>query len=100
MRTGLSCHQGDGIGPGMRCHGAVTVGAADEPAVRSRETLRRLAMIDEGFVEDQAEPGIDPAPALDPRTAALLQGVGVGGHRVAGGVPGMERRAGAGGRRE
>ena len=30
-------------------------------------------MIDEGFVEDQAEPGIDPAPALDPRTTALLQ---------------------------
>jgi alkylhydroperoxidase/carboxymuconolactone decarboxylase family protein YurZ len=43
--------------------------------VRFHETLRRLAMIDEGFVEDEARLGLDPAgtPALDPRTAALLQ---------------------------
>ncbi|HEY1344041.1 MAG TPA: carboxymuconolactone decarboxylase family protein [Streptosporangiaceae bacterium] len=46
--------------------------------VRFQETLRRLAMIDEGFVEDQAGLGLDPAgkTALDPKTAALLQ-VGV-----------------------
>jgi alkylhydroperoxidase/carboxymuconolactone decarboxylase family protein YurZ len=39
------------------------------------ETLRRLAMIDETFIEDQARVGIDlsPAAALDPKTAALLQ---------------------------
>jgi 4-carboxymuconolactone decarboxylase len=47
-------------------------------AVRFHETLRRLAMIDEGFVEDQAGLGLDPAAAsaLDPKTAALLH-VGV-----------------------
>ena len=42
--------------------------------VRFQETLRRLAMIDEGFVEDQAGLGLGPAQAsaLDPKTAALL----------------------------
>jgi len=46
--------------------------------VRFQDTLRRLAMIDEGFVEHEARVGLDPAaaPALDPKTAALLQ-VGV-----------------------
>jgi alkylhydroperoxidase/carboxymuconolactone decarboxylase family protein YurZ len=40
-----------------------------------RETLRRLAMIDEGFVEDQAGVGLclTRTAALDPKTAALLQ---------------------------
>jgi 4-carboxymuconolactone decarboxylase len=49
--------------------------------VRFQETLRRLAMIDEAFVEDQARLGMGPAGtvALDPRTAALIQlGVSVG----------------------
>ncbi len=43
--------------------------------VRFQETLRRLAMIDEGFVEDQAGLGLSLARAstLDPKTAALLQ---------------------------
>jgi alkylhydroperoxidase/carboxymuconolactone decarboxylase family protein YurZ len=43
-----------------------------------QETLRRLAMIDEGFVEDEAGLGLDPAAtaAVDPKTAALLH-VGV-----------------------
>jgi len=46
--------------------------------VRFQETLRRLAMIDEGFVEDEAGLGLGPAAAsaLDPKIAALLQ-VGV-----------------------
>ena len=46
--------------------------------VRFQETLRRLAMIDEGFVEDQAglRLGLARISALDPKTAALLQ-VGV-----------------------
>jgi alkylhydroperoxidase/carboxymuconolactone decarboxylase family protein YurZ len=46
--------------------------------VRFQETLRRLAMIDEGFVEDQAGLGLGlvKTSALDPKTAALLQ-VGV-----------------------
>ena len=41
--------------------------------VRFQETLRRLAMIDEGFVEDQAGLGLYLArtSALDPKTAAL-----------------------------
>jgi 4-carboxymuconolactone decarboxylase len=43
--------------------------------VRFQETLRSLAMIDEGFVEDQAGLGLglSAASALDPKTAALLQ---------------------------
>ena len=43
--------------------------------VRFQETLRRLAMIDEGFVEDQAGLGMRLAgtSALTPKTAALLQ---------------------------
>jgi 4-carboxymuconolactone decarboxylase len=46
--------------------------------VRFQETLRRLAMIDEGFVEDQAGLGVGVAAtsALDPKTATLVQ-VGV-----------------------
>jgi 4-carboxymuconolactone decarboxylase len=43
--------------------------------VRFEETLRRLAMIDEAFVEDQARLGLSLAweSALDAKTAALLQ---------------------------
>ena len=43
--------------------------------VRFQETLRRLAMIDEGFVEDEAGLGLGlvGTPALDPKTAALIQ---------------------------
>ena len=46
--------------------------------VRFQEVLRSLAMIEEGFVKDEAGLGLDPAAtsALDPKTAALLQ-VGV-----------------------
>ncbi len=42
---------------------------------RFQETLRRLAMIDEGFVEDEAGFGLGPIATctLDPRTVALLQ---------------------------
>jgi 4-carboxymuconolactone decarboxylase len=41
---------------------------------RFQETLRRLAMIDEGFVEDGAGLGLGlvRTSALDPKTAALL----------------------------
>jgi 4-carboxymuconolactone decarboxylase len=44
-------------------------------AVRFQETLRRLAMIDEGFVEDEAGLGLGLArtSVLDPRTEALLR---------------------------
>jgi alkylhydroperoxidase/carboxymuconolactone decarboxylase family protein YurZ len=46
-----------------------------DQTVRFQETLRRLAMIDEAFVEDEARLGLDPAraSALDPKTVALLQ---------------------------
>jgi 4-carboxymuconolactone decarboxylase len=42
---------------------------------RFQDTLRKLAIIDDGFVEDQAGLGLDLArtAALDPKTAALLQ---------------------------
>jgi 4-carboxymuconolactone decarboxylase len=42
---------------------------------RYQETLRRLAMIDEGFVQNEAGLGLDLARtrALEPKTAALLQ---------------------------
>jgi alkylhydroperoxidase/carboxymuconolactone decarboxylase family protein YurZ len=45
------------------------------PTVRFQETLRRLAMIDEGFVEDRAGLGLGLAgsPALHPKIAALLR---------------------------
>jgi alkylhydroperoxidase/carboxymuconolactone decarboxylase family protein YurZ len=54
--------------------------------VRFQETLRRLAMIDEGFVEHEAGLGLDPAQAsaLDPKTAALLR---VGASVVIGSSP-------------
>ena len=43
--------------------------------VRFQETLRRLAMIDEGFVQDEAGLGLGPVStsSLEPKTAALLQ---------------------------
>jgi alkylhydroperoxidase/carboxymuconolactone decarboxylase family protein YurZ len=55
--------------------------------VRFQETLRRLAMIDEGFVKDQAGLALDPAgpSALDLKTAALLRV----GACVATGSPGV-----------
>jgi 4-carboxymuconolactone decarboxylase len=42
---------------------------------RFQETLRKLAMIDEGFVKDEAGLTLGPAAtsALDPKTATLLQ---------------------------
>jgi 4-carboxymuconolactone decarboxylase len=42
---------------------------------RFQETLRRLAMIDEGFVQDRAGLRLDPPGtlALDAKTASLLQ---------------------------
>jgi hypothetical protein len=42
--------------------------------VRFQQTLRRLAMGDEAFVQDEAGFGFDPASsARDPGTAALLR---------------------------
>ena len=58
-----------------------------DPPVRFQESLRRLALIDDGFVEDQARLGLalDTTSALDPKTAALLQL----GALVAAGSPGV-----------
>jgi alkylhydroperoxidase/carboxymuconolactone decarboxylase family protein YurZ len=54
---------------------------------RFQDTLRRLAMIDEGFVDDEAGLGLDPvaASALNHKTAALLRV----GASVAIGSPGV-----------
>ena len=43
--------------------------------VRYQDILRKIAIIDEGFVEGQAGVGLDPAgiSALDAKTAALLR---------------------------
>jgi len=53
--------------------------------VRFEEILRRLAIIDESFVEDQAGLGLGMPGSglLDPKTAALVQG-GAGGDWVSG----------------
>jgi hypothetical protein len=50
-----------------------------DPAVRFQETLRRLTMIDEGFVEDQSGLGIDPPPpsALDLARPGAVKSFGV-----------------------
>ena len=71
---------------------------------RFQETLRRLAMIDDGFAEDQAGLGLGVAgtSALDPKTAALLQvgvsvvGVGLSAEasRVVTGIPSVSRSQG------
>ena len=44
-------------------------------AVRFQEILRKLAIIDEGFVEDQAGIGLGlpVSRCLDPKTAALVR---------------------------
>jgi len=62
------------LAPGMRCNGG-PAGGGVWVMVKFQETLRRLAMIDESFVEGQAGLGLGLAgtSALDPRTAALLQ---------------------------
>jgi 4-carboxymuconolactone decarboxylase len=68
--------------------------------VRFQEILRKLAMIDEGFVEHQAGFGLDPAGP----SGSGSQDRGAAAGRAAWppgplGVPGMEYRAGAGGGR-
>ena len=71
-----------------------------DQTARFQETLRRLAIFDEGFVDGgvRAWPGRDIGPGSQDRGAAA--GSGVGGHRVIGGLPGMEHRPGAGGGRD
>jgi alkylhydroperoxidase/carboxymuconolactone decarboxylase family protein YurZ len=55
-------------------------------AVRFQEILRKLTIIDEGFVGDQAGLGLGlPASRLDPKTAALARV----GALVAIGAPGV-----------
>jgi alkylhydroperoxidase/carboxymuconolactone decarboxylase family protein YurZ len=76
-----SFHAVRGMKPalGVKWNGGMTAGRRGMGQVaRFQETLRRLAMIDEGFVEDEAGLGLGLAgiSALDPKTAALLR-VGV-----------------------
>ena len=61
---------------------------------RFQDTLRKLAMIDEGFVEDHAglTLGHSPVSALDPKTITLLQL----GAAIAIGSPGICTEWGAG----
>src|SRR6201995_1007854 len=61
--------------PGPRWDGARQRGRPMSQTARYQETLRRLAMIDEGFVGDEAGLGLDLArtSTLEPRTAALVQ---------------------------
>ena len=44
-----------------------------DQVVRFQETLRRLAIFDEKFVEAGCRPGLAGTPALDAKTVALLQ---------------------------
>jgi alkylhydroperoxidase/carboxymuconolactone decarboxylase family protein YurZ len=60
--------------PGLQWCGAVSRDEMDQ-VVRYQEILRKLAIIDDGFVEDPAGLGLGLAGTtiLDPRTAALVQ---------------------------
>src|SRR5690349_5901850 len=73
-----SRHQGDVSRPAARWNGAMPLAEVDSQMERFQETLRRLAMIDETFIQDQAGLRLElaEASALDSRTAALVQ-VGV-----------------------
>lgn len=64
--------------------------------VRYQEILRRLAIIDEGFVENQAGLGAWPRRGLGPGSQDRGPGAGggIGGDRVTGGLPGIERYPG------
>jgi DNA-binding CsgD family transcriptional regulator/alkylhydroperoxidase/carboxymuconolactone decarboxylase family protein YurZ len=71
-----SSHPGDGTRVGVSSNGGLTsAGDHMSQTARSQETLRKLAMIGEAFVEDQAGLGLGQTgeQALDPKTAALLQ---------------------------
>jgi 4-carboxymuconolactone decarboxylase len=48
-------------------------GGRMDRTVRFQETLRRLAIFDEGFAEAGLRPSLPETPALDTKTAALLQ---------------------------
>ena len=68
---------------------------------RFRETLRRLTMIDEGFV-DEVELELGPAGTSRPgsQDRGATSGRSSGNHRVVGGMPAMERYPGDGSRRD
>jgi hypothetical protein len=65
--------------------------------MRFQETLRRLATIDEGFVEDRSRLGLDPATtsALRPKTAAgpYTMGEGLAAHAEHLGLTTSRRRS-------
>ena len=69
---------------------------------RSREMLRKLAIIDENLVEDQVglALGLAEGSSLDPKDHGVAPGRGSGRDRGRAGDPGVEHRASAGGRGE
>jgi len=71
---GLSSHQGDGLRPDPEGNGPDGERRYMGELVGFQEALRRLATIDESFVEDVAGLGtaLDGMSALDPKTAALV----------------------------
>jgi 4-carboxymuconolactone decarboxylase len=76
VTDGLSSHRGDGARPGIRWTDAQRRKQSEmDQTARFQEILRRLAMIDEVFVEDEA--GLDLGQVatctLDPKTVALLR---------------------------
>ena len=66
-----------------------------DQTVNFQETLRRLAIFDEEFAEAGFGPGLR---AIGPgcQDGGVAAGSSVGGHRVIGGLPGMEHRPGHG----
>ena len=76
MTIPVSPHQEDGTRPGTRWNGGLGgERRCMSEAARFQETLRKLAMIDTRFVENEAGLGLGLAgtSALDPKTTALLQ---------------------------
>jgi len=66
-------HLGDESRPGARWTGARRWAKSMHQTVRFQETLRRLAIFDEGFVEAGFGLGLASTAALEAKTAALLQ---------------------------
>ena len=81
-------------GPGTRWNDAGRHRRRVSRMARFQQTLRRLAMGDEAFVQDEAEPGLDRAgtSAPHPRTAALLR---LGGAAAIGSSPACLEWSGA-----
>ncbi len=71
------------------------IGRRVSQMARFQQTLRRLAIDDEAFVQDEAGLGLDRAGASAPgsQDRRVASARGSGGCRVVGGLPGMKRCA-------